>query len=82
MLENKLIHEFRKNPLEKVIVELTNYRGTDFVNIWVYYNASEDGEDWRPSRKGISLSIEHIDELKKGIVKAYEEWHKLTSKAN
>jgi len=82
MLENKLIHEFQKNPDEKVKVELGNYRGTDVINIWVYYNAGETKEDWRPSRKGISLSINHITELKEGVDKAYKEWQDQISNTN
>ncbi len=82
MPENRLIHEFQKNSDEKVRVEIGNYRGTDVINIWVYYNASETNEDWRPTRKGISLSIDHIAELKEGVGKAYEEWNSQTSNSN
>lgn len=81
MQEYKLIHEFQKNPAEKVRVELKNYLGKDVINIWVYYNAGEEKDDWRPSRKGICMLTDLIPELKKGIEKACSQWQKETEKS-
>lgn len=82
MLETKLIHEFQKNSREKVKVELGNYRGTDVIIIWVYYNAGETKEDWQPTRRGISMSINHITELKEGVDKAHKEWQEQIRNTN
>lgn len=76
MQECKLIHEFRKNQAEKIIIELKNYLGKDVISIWVYYNSGEIEDDWRPSRKGICMCVDLIPELKVGIDKAYEQWQK------
>ena len=81
MQEYKLMHEFQKKLDEKVRIELKNYRGKDVINIWVYYNAGEEKDDWRPSRKGICMRVDRIPELKEGIDKAYEQWQEEEEKS-
>jgi len=73
-MKNQLICEFRKNTTEKVIVELSNYRGKDVVNIRVYYLADIAKDDWRPSPKGLTMRTELIPELKKAIDKAHDRF--------
>jgi hypothetical protein len=51
----KTIAEFSKNPLEKVVLSLTDFRGKTIFSIWVYFK-DKDG-NWRPSKKGISLNL-------------------------
>jgi len=62
------IYEFQKNALEKVIVEIAEYQGKGYLNIRVWLDASKgQDQDWRPSHKGIKLSVDLIPELKKSI---------------
>ena len=66
-----MIAEFNKNSLEKVRIVLTEFKGKKLLDIRVYYDASEnEGPDWRPTKKGISISLDLIDELLKGLEKA------------
>jgi hypothetical protein len=74
--DTHLIHEFSKNSREKVRVEFMTYRGNEVLNLWVYYNADPSREDWRPSRKGLSISTDLIGELKAGVEQAYQKWEK------
>ena len=74
MVKNQLIHEFKKNAQEKVILAFTEFRGKKLIDLRVYYDASKTEEDWRPSRKGVSVRLEALPDLKEGIDKAYEEW--------
>ena len=62
--ENKLVAEIQKNDLEVVRVCLTEYKGKDYFDIRLYYR--EDG-DWRPTKKGLTLAIGLLPELKKAI---------------
>jgi len=70
------IYEFQKNVQEKIILSFTEFRGKQLIDLRVYYNAGKTKEDWHPSRKGISIRLEAIEDLKEGIDKAYEEWKK------
>jgi hypothetical protein len=72
--DTKLIHEFTKNAREKVRVEFMTYHGSDVLNLWVYYNADPAREDWKPSRKGLSISTELVPDLKEAVEKAHQAW--------
>ena len=76
MKDKILIHEFQKNALEKVIIQFTEFNRNQLIDIRVYYNARGAKEEWRPSRKGLSVRTEQIPELKKGVDKAFKEWEK------
>lgn len=66
----KTLHEFQKNALEVIRCSLTRFKGHQLVDIRAFYE-DEDGE-WRPTKKGISVSVELIDELLKGVQKLRE----------
>ncbi len=62
---DEVVAKFEKNATEQVHVSLREYRGHQLIDLRVYYQA-EDGE-WRPTKKGISLSVELFPELKQAI---------------
>lgn len=68
----KLISEFSKNSLETIRVMFTQFNGKKLLDLrtWV---RGEDGESYIPTRKGISLRVEQVEELKEAIDKAAEE---------
>ena len=72
--ETQLIDEFTKNAREKVRVEFMTYRGNEVLNLWVYYHADPSLDDWRPSKKGLSISTDLISDLRKSVEKAYQTW--------
>lgn len=79
MLNNQIIHEFKKNLYETVRLSLDNFKGSDILSIWVFYSNDGDEGEWKPSKKGVSLQAKHIPELKKGIDKAYKEYQRLNN---
>jgi len=69
----KAISTIEKNSLEQIRVHLTNFRGHDLLDIRVYYlDPSQPEADAKPTRKGISVSVDLIPELAKAIQKALE----------
>jgi len=71
MKESKVIYEFRKSALGKVVCQLREFKGKKLIDIRVFY-LSEDGS-WRPTAKGICLRGELISELKEAINQAVNE---------
>jgi hypothetical protein len=65
-----LVARIPKNPTEEVRVALTSYRGHDLVDIRVFFQ-DEQGE-WRPTKRGVSLSVDSFTELREAIAKAEE----------
>jgi hypothetical protein len=72
-----LVARIAKNPTEEVRVSLTSYRGHDLVDIRVFFQ-DEQG-DWRPTKRGVSLSVDSFAELRDAIVKAEEMLNALPS---
>lgn len=67
----KLIAEMQKNPTERIRVSIEEYRNSTFVDLRVYWQ--DEAGQWRPSRKGIALSSETIDEVIEALQKASKE---------
>jgi transcriptional coactivator p15 (PC4) len=72
-----LVARIAKNPTEEVRLSLTSYRGHDLVDIRVFFQ-DEQGE-WRPTKRGVSLSVDSFAELREAIVKAEEMLNALPS---
>ena len=72
-----MVARIAKNPTEEVRVSLTSYRGHDLVDIRVFYQ-DEQGE-WRPTKRGVSLSVDSFAELRDAVVKAEEMLNALPS---
>ena len=64
MMDN-VIAQFEKNATEVVRVSLTEFRGHKLVDLRVYY--SDDEGQFKPTKKGVSLSVGLYPELKKAI---------------
>ena len=62
----EVIASFEKNSMEEVRISLTTYKGKNLIDLRVYYQP-EDGEEKRPTKKGITISPEKFPELKKAI---------------
>jgi len=74
MSNEKIIHQFKKNANETVIVKFTQFKGKRLIDIRAFY-AAENGE-LRPTQKGVSLRLDLLPELKEAIDKATEEWER------
>ena len=67
---SRVVHEFEKNGLEVVRFALTEFKGHQLVDVRVFYQ--DDEGEWRPTKKGVSLSIDLIEDLCEGIRKLQE----------
>lgn len=63
-----LIGEIEKNMKEKIRVSIEEYKGHKFVDCRVYWQ--DGGGGWKPSKKGIALNDETIDEVIEALQKA------------
>ena len=59
-----------KNAREEIRIDLTEYRGHDLIDCRTYAN---NGVDFIPTKKGITLSISHLPALIKGLRLAESE---------
>ncbi len=66
-----LIKELEKGAKERIRVTVDEFKGRKYVDCRVYWQDS-DGE-WKPSKKGIALTQETIDEVIEALMKARDE---------
>ena len=64
---DELIAQFEKNATEVVRVSLTEFRGRKLIDLRVYYT-DDDGE-YRPTRKGIAISVDGYPEFRNAIAR-------------
>ncbi len=56
-----------RSETEKIWVSLSEFRGFVGLDIRIYYNAGE--ADWRPTKRGVRISLELKDQLIAAIEK-------------
>jgi hypothetical protein len=61
----KAVYSFPKNALEEVRAFVCEYKKRDYINLRVFYKA-DDGQ-MKPTPKGITLSVDLIDELVQAV---------------
>ena len=50
----KVVHHFQKNTLERVQACITTFKGKEYADIRVHFEA--DAGEWKPTRKGITIA--------------------------
>jgi hypothetical protein len=65
--EDRIVHTFQKNALEEIRASIRHYRGKEYIDLRVYYQA-DDGE-YRPSKKGITVSPDLFREVEEAVKK-------------
>lgn len=68
--EPVLVSEWRRNAREVIRVRLDSYQGTPVFDIRTWY---QSGDELKPGRSGITLSISHLATMADALVKAVEE---------
>jgi len=63
------IYEFHKRGDEKIVISLSDFKGKKFIHIRTWIDDPKDPgkQKWIRTYKGICISIELAEELKKGI---------------
>ena len=72
---SEVIASFPKNSFEEVRISLTEFKGKELIDLRVYYQPDGE-EEMRPTKKGITISLEKFPELKK----AFLRWKKYSRK--
>jgi len=67
-METQLIHSFRKNDREEIRISFREYKERFYIDMRLYFLAEDRGE-MCPSKKGLTLGIDFLPEIKLGITK-------------
>jgi hypothetical protein len=69
--DERTVHEFPKGEREVVRAVLSTFKGKRYCSLRVFYRGERQG-DWLPSKKGLTLAVEHLPELVKAVRKLEE----------
>jgi hypothetical protein len=51
--------------MEEVRVSIQEYKGRRYLSLWVWFK--NDDDNWQPSKKGLTLSLDLLPELRKAV---------------
>ena len=67
-----LIGEIERNKTEKIMVETREYKGVNFLSARIFYQS--DSGEWLPTKKGITVKPEKVNDLIELLKKALTEF--------
>ena len=71
MQHQNLITQIKKNSSEVYRIYEKEYEGYKFIDVRIYYMDKNSGE-YKPTKKGISIMPNNVEEVINGILKAME----------
>jgi hypothetical protein len=69
MQEPIVIYRFQKNPEEEVRFCFKEYKDRQYLDLRLWFQPPSSREFF-PTKKGITLGLDYLPELKKGVEKA------------
>jgi len=80
----KEIAKIDKNSQEELIIQLTNFKGYDLIDLrlWTKPLPSEEGAKSKPTKKGVTLKACLIPELMEALRKADKAYKEAKAKIN
>ncbi len=67
---SEIITEMDKGWNEKIVFSLSNFKEKSYADIRIYYE--DDEGEWRPTKKGITVSLDRFGEFKEHLGKLEE----------
>jgi len=67
-MDNEHIYSIKKSDTEDIRLTVRLYKGKKYLDIRAFY-VPENGNKMIPTKKGITMSIMHLEELAKGLQK-------------
>lgn len=72
MNDNKLISTIERSATEQLQIAIKEYRGKKYLDLRIFYT-TDGGASWLPTKKGVTVSPDHLSVLKEAIEVAANE---------
>ena len=66
MEEAQIIYKFQRNPEEEIRISLREWKGRYYIDLRLWFEPRSGGE-YLPTKKGLTVALDHASELKKGF---------------
>ncbi|MBI4445215.1 MAG: transcriptional coactivator p15/PC4 family protein [Acidobacteria bacterium] len=67
---SEIITEMERGWNEKIVFSLSEFKGKNYADIRIYYE--DDEGEWKPTKKGITISLDRFQEFKEHMSKLEE----------
>jgi hypothetical protein len=72
MAERTILGIIERNATEELQIAINEYKGKKYVDMRIYYTTDE-GDNWNPTKKGITIPPDRLEDVKDALTKAQEE---------
>ena len=79
--QSQLIYSFPRSEGEEIKFAVKKYKGRHFMDMRLWFKGEEDTE-FKPTKKGLFLALEHYSELRKGVERLGKAVEKLRARAS
>ncbi len=62
-----------RSATEELHVQIKEYKGKKYVDLRIYYT-TDNGGNWNPTKKGVTVAPENLELLKTALEKAQKEF--------
>ena len=66
-MEDQILYQFNRGNDEVVQFRFSEYKQRKYIDLRVFFRLKNEDE-LRPTKKGITVALDHFSELKKGIM--------------
>lgn len=73
MAESKLIATVPRSATEQLQIAINEYKGKSYLDLRIHYT-TDDGQNWLPTKKGVTCSPENLETLRDAIDEAMKEF--------
>ena len=79
-MDDQVVYQFSRNQDETVYISIREYKNKKYLDLRVFFQP-KDAEDMKPTRKGLTLGVEYLSELKKGILSCEKQLQSLKTES-
>ena len=73
MADAKILATIERSDTEQLQISVSEYKGRSYLNMRIFYTTDE-GENWLPTKKGVTFAPEQLDLLEEAIQAARQEF--------
>ena len=70
--EANILATIPRNATEQLQISINSYKDKKYLDLRIYYT-TDDGANWLPTKKGVTISPDNLVTLKDAVEKAMEE---------
>ena len=70
--EPKILATIPRSATEQVQISINSYKDKRYLDLRIYYT-TDDGINWLPTKKGVTISPDNLEKLKDAVEEAMQE---------